>query len=101
MHYAKRARTKTKLLLPVTAEDQQRRMLWQMLVDLKVISADTPMPPPRKPEDDIVTRNRIVYLAIVLALMSSGAHAQQQTMMMHGQSDRTCRHRQRWCDDDL
>ena len=34
-----------------SAEERQRRMLWQMLVDLKLVSADTPMPPPRKAED--------------------------------------------------
>ena len=36
---------------PVSSEDQQRLLLWQMLVDLKVIAADTPMPPKRKAED--------------------------------------------------
>ena len=30
---------------PLSSEDQQRRMLWQMLIDLKVIAADTPLPP--------------------------------------------------------
>ena len=51
MHYAKRARAKTKLPPPLTDEERQRRLLWQMLIDLKVIAADTPMPPPHKPED--------------------------------------------------
>ena len=35
----------------MSSEDQQRLLLWQMLVDLKVIAADTPMPPKRKAED--------------------------------------------------
>ena len=49
MHYAKRARAMKKLP-PVTDEERQRLMLWRMLIDLKVISADTPMPP--KPQED-------------------------------------------------
>ncbi len=48
MHFVQKNRTGTK----VSAEERQRLMLWQMLVDLKVITADTPMPPPKpKPGD--------------------------------------------------
>ena len=47
MAFVKKNRTGTK----VSAEERQRLLLWQMLVDLKVITADTPMPPPRKAED--------------------------------------------------
>jgi endogenous inhibitor of DNA gyrase (YacG/DUF329 family) len=47
MSFVKKNRTSTK----VPAGERQRRMLWQMLVDLKLVSPDTPMPPPHKAED--------------------------------------------------
>ena len=33
-----------------SADERQRLMLWRMLIDLKVIAADTPLPP--KPEGE-------------------------------------------------
>ena len=48
MAYVKRKRATNKPPPPVT--DKERQRLWQMLIDLKVIAADTPMPP--KPEDE-------------------------------------------------